>query len=251
MLGNLGTYELSAGDLDAARSHVAESLEIAHALNASSDIVYQALNLGLAEYLGGLPGAAEALFAEALDVAQRMGMKAGMAYALIGLAMSGRGRAGPCWSARLHGAADQALADLGHALEPLEARLADADRQRLRAEMGEAAFEADYAAGRALDLARAADQARQGIRAGREAPRAGAPESEPGTAGSGAAVSVLTPRELDVVKLVALGLSNPDIARRLFLSEHTVHRHLANILRKLNLSSRASAAAWGVRTGLV
>jgi tetratricopeptide (TPR) repeat protein len=35
------------------------------------------------------------------------------------------------------------------------------------------------------------------------------------------------------------------------LSEHTVHRHLANILRKLNLSSRAAAAAWGVRTGLV
>ena len=44
---------------------------------------------------------------------------------------------------------------------------------------------------------------------------------------------------------------NPDIAQRLVLSEHTIHRHLANILRKLNLSSRAAAAAWGVRTGLV
>jgi DNA-binding NarL/FixJ family response regulator len=60
-------------------------------------------------------------------------------------------------------------------------------------------------------------------------------------------VSVLTPRELDVLKLVTQGLSNPDIARRLVLSEHTVHRHLANILRKLNLSSRAAAAAWGAR----
>ena len=63
--------------------------------------------------------------------------------------------------------------------------------------------------------------------------------------------TVLTPRELDVLRLVAQGLSNSDIARRLFLSEHTVHRHLANILRKLGLSSRAAAAAWGVRTGLV
>ena len=82
-------------------------------------------------------------------------MRATTAYALIGLAMAGHGGADPGWSARLHGAADQALADLGHALEPLEARLADLDRQRLRAAMGAEAFEAEYAAGRTLDLARA------------------------------------------------------------------------------------------------
>jgi DNA-binding NarL/FixJ family response regulator len=175
-------------------------------------------------------------------------MKSHMAYALIGLALAGHGRADPGWSARLHGAADQAMADLGHALEPLEERLADLDRQRLRTAMG---TEAEYAAGRALDLARAAHQARQRIPAGREAPPAGALVSEPDAAVPGEAVSVLTPRELDVLKLVAQGLSNSDIAQRLVLSEHTVHRHLANILRKLDLSSRAAAAAWGVRTGLV
>ena len=57
--------------------------------------------------------------------------------------------------------------------------------------------------------------------------------------------------QLDVLKLVAQGLTNLDIARRLYLSKHTVHRHLANILHKLSLPSRAAAAAWGVRTGLV
>ena len=172
MLGNLGNYELSAGDLDAARRHLAESLDIARALNDRDGIVYQTFNLGLAEYLGGSPDAAEALFAESLDLARRTGMKAIMAYALIGLALAGRGGAGPGWSARLHGAADQALADLGHALEPLEARLADLDRQRLRAAMGAEAFEAEYAAGRTLDPAQvlaalgrtdaAAGQARRG-----------------------------------------------------------------------------------------
>jgi len=241
ILGNLGYYELSVGDLDAAHAHLAESLDIFRALNNREGIVYETLNLGLAEYLSGSPGAAEALFAESLDLARRMGMKVVMAYALIDLALAGRGGDDPGWSARLHGAADQALADLGHALEPLEARLADLDRQRLRAAMGAEAFETEYAAGRALDAA-------QVLAALERSEPAAGPER---AAVSGEAVTVLTIRELDVLKLVAQGLSNSDIAQRLVLSEHTVHRHLANILRKLNLSSRAAAAAWGVRTGLV
>jgi LuxR family maltose regulon positive regulatory protein len=75
--------------------------------------------------------------------------------------------------------------------------------------------------------------------------------SELDDAASARATSALTPRELDVLRLVAQGLSNTEIARRLVLSEHTVHRHLANILRKLDLSSRAAAAAWGTRAGLI
>ena len=153
MLGNLGNYELATGDLDAARSHLAESLDIARVLNNRDSIAYGTFNLGLAEYLGGSPGAAGALFAESLDLARRMGMKRHTAYALIGVAMAGRGAADPGSSARLHGAADQALADLGETLEPMEGRLADLDRQRLRAVMGDEAFEAEYAAGRALDPA--------------------------------------------------------------------------------------------------
>ena len=241
VLGNLGTYELSVGDLDAARRNLAEALDTARALNSRSDIVYQIFNLGLAEYLGGSPDAARDLFADSFDLARRMGMRQSTGYALIGLALTDHSAADPGWSARLHGAADQILADLGCRLEPLECRLADLDRQRLRAAMGDDAFEAVYAAGRTLDLAQVL-----GEPGGRDA-LAGPAR----VAASGGAGRVLTPRELDVLKLVAQGLSNPDIAQQLVLSEHTVHRHLANILRKLNFSSRAAAAAWGVRAGLV
>jgi DNA-binding CsgD family transcriptional regulator len=154
-------------------------------------------------------------------------MRGQVGLALLGLALTRQGGADPAWSARLHGAADQAFTDLGHALEPLEARLAGQDRERLRAAMGDEAFEAEYAAGRTLDAAQAlAEVGGAGTRAGAAGP-----------------VTVLTPRELDVLRLVARGLTNPDIARRLNHSEHTVHRHLANILGKLGLSSRAAAAA--------
>jgi DNA-binding CsgD family transcriptional regulator len=60
----------------------------------------------------------------------------------------------------------------------------------------------------------------------------------------------LSKRELEVLSLVAEGLTNHDIAQRLVLSEHTVNRHVANILRKLGLSSRAAAASLAGRHGL-
>ena len=63
--------------------------------------------------------------------------------------------------------------------------------------------------------------------------------------------SPLTRRETEVMRLVASGLSNRDIAAALVLSEHTVHRHVANILRKLASSTRAGAAAQATRAGLI
>jgi ATP/maltotriose-dependent transcriptional regulator MalT len=60
----------------------------------------------------------------------------------------------------------------------------------------------------------------------------------------------LSGRELEVLGLVAEGLTNNDIAQRLVLSEHTVNRHVANILRKLGLPSRAAAASLAGRHGL-
>ena len=67
----------------------------------------------------------------------------------------------------------------------------------------------------------------------------------------GADRSGLTRREVEVLRLVAEGLNNQSIAGRLFVSDHTIHRHLANILGKLNVSTRAAAVAQAARRGIL
>jgi DNA-binding NarL/FixJ family response regulator len=56
---------------------------------------------------------------------------------------------------------------------------------------------------------------------------------------------------VEVLRLVADGLNNQDIAARLFVSDHTIHRHVANIFNKLSVSSRAAAVAQAARRGIL
>ena len=63
--------------------------------------------------------------------------------------------------------------------------------------------------------------------------------------------TALTPRELDVLRLVAQGLGNKEIAAELDLSAHTVKYHLASVLTKLGVRSRTEAVSRGIRTGLL
>jgi DNA-binding NarL/FixJ family response regulator len=82
----------------------------------------------------------------------------------------------------------------------------------------------------------------------RDVARLDAAASEDGPARS---VGELTPRELEVLRLVAQGLSDAEIAERLVLSQHTVHRHVANVRLKLRLPSRAAAVAYAARAGVL
>jgi DNA-binding NarL/FixJ family response regulator len=63
--------------------------------------------------------------------------------------------------------------------------------------------------------------------------------------------AALTPRELDVLRLVAQGRGNKEIAAELDLSAHTVKYHLASVLAKLGVRSRTEAVSRGIRTGLL
>jgi two-component system response regulator DevR len=62
--------------------------------------------------------------------------------------------------------------------------------------------------------------------------------------------SLLSPREREVLALIAQGMTNRQIAEQLVISEHTARNHVASILDKLGLSSRAAAAAMAARLGI-
>ncbi|MEP0913903.1 response regulator transcription factor [Leptolyngbya sp. GB1-A1] len=65
------------------------------------------------------------------------------------------------------------------------------------------------------------------------------------------ATAPLTPREMEVLQMIAEGMSNKTIARRLHLSEHTIKFHISSIFSKLQVSSRTEAVIAGTRLGLI
>jgi DNA-binding CsgD family transcriptional regulator len=104
-----------------------------------------------------------------------------------------------------------------------------------RAALGDAAWEAAWSEGEALSLDAAVAYARR-ARGERRRPSSG--------------WASLTPTETDVVRLVTEGLSNPDIAARLFVSRATVKTHLVHVFSKVGVRSRAELAAAAARRGL-
>jgi non-specific serine/threonine protein kinase len=106
----------------------------------------------------------------------------------------------------------------------------DSCERRARRALDEREFEDAYGRGRCLT-----DEESLAFALGERAPAA-APEP-PGRIG-------LTPRERQVAVLVARGLSNPDIARHLVISQRTAESHVANILTKRGFTSRSQIAAW-------
>jgi non-specific serine/threonine protein kinase len=94
-----------------------------------------------------------------------------------------------------------------------------------RSALGEHAFAAAWAVGRTLSPGQAVSEAQDAL-----VPSAGSPRGS------------LTPREVEILRLVALGMSNPAIAAELFLSVRTVENHVAHILAKLGVQTRTAAA---------
>ncbi len=103
----------------------------------------------------------------------------------------------------------------------------------------------------ALEQALAASAVLEDLGAEREAVRAGKLVAALGGRSAAVKRAGLTAREIEVLGLVARGFSNHEVAEHLIVSEHTVHRHLANVYAKLGVSSRAAAVALATQRQLL
>jgi DNA-binding NarL/FixJ family response regulator len=107
-----------------------------------------------------------------------------------------------------------------------------------RSQLDEAAWNAGWAEGRAMGPEQAVGYALEQ----EPTPEPAAPEPYP---------AGLSAREVDVLRLVADGMTNAEVAKDLFLSSRTVDWHLSSIYRKLGLHSRAEATRFAAEHGLI
>jgi non-specific serine/threonine protein kinase len=201
--------------------------------------------LGRLALLQGNLGQATRLQQESLVLRRHQKDRLGITRCLEGLAWVANAQGRPLQAARLFGAAEAVRGRIGAA--PWPAWHAEHERNvaATRASLGEAAFAAAWAAGRALSMDEAIEEA---LGEGEPAPML-APSAEPASAAR--AADPLSPREREVAALIAQGLTNRQIAEALVISEWTADTHVRHILTKLEFRSRAQVAAWATERGLL
>jgi DNA-binding CsgD family transcriptional regulator/tetratricopeptide (TPR) repeat protein len=232
-LSNLGYAEVLREDYDKARLLCDEAMALAQELGGTGvPIVASTLvNLGLATLGHGDYERARSLFEEALVIGRSAGKKAQIIETLEGMASLAGVTGEATRAARLWGAAEVAREANGVALSPGERTLHEPYLAPARSRLGETAWETTLGEGRVMSLEEAADYVLS------EATIARDPSAEADL------VDYLTAREREVAALASRGLTNRQVARELSISERTAGNHVAKILRKLGLSSRAQIAA--------
>jgi non-specific serine/threonine protein kinase len=196
------------------------------------DTGYALRGLGHLARIQGDYERATGLLEESLGLLVQLKDKRCPALCVEGLACVASGRGQADRAARLFGAAETLRETIGVALLPAER----ADHERAvaaaRAGVDDGAFAAAWAEGRAMTLEQAAEYA-----LATEEPAVAASQPDSGQA------SILTPREREVVALIARGFANSEIAEQLVLSVRTVERHIENIYDKVGAHGKAARAA--------
>jgi non-specific serine/threonine protein kinase len=247
ILINLAVVEIHRRDFDRAEDYLRRALELRDEGESSDPLLDAIVSMHRADIAierGDLDAAlvhARSALTIAWEIRHTLGIVA--CLATVGVIASGRGY--PERGARLLAASDALREEAGFALGSLGTdQLCDILRG-LHERLDDETFDAAWAAGRAMPLADAVREGNDLLAAMEQKVTAGSPDPPP------AATPSLTAREREVLRLVADGRTNQEIANALYISLRTVQTHVANILAKLRLNSRAAVAAYAVRHGLV
>lgn len=249
-----GNYEQTVGKLN-------ESLVLFRQLKDQQNIPLVLHSLAYVAQLQGDFDRTQKLFDEALHLYERIGNRFGLARCLAGLAAVAEAAGHFARAAQLYGAAAAQHHNISAYLEPAERTDYERSLAAVRNALGEAAFAAAFATGQALSPT----QALAATEAALPSPPViatlapappGAPAAKPSGASTSAAPSAsppagLTERELEVLRLLAHGLSYTEIADQLVISPRTVNRHLTSIYTKLDVTSRHAATRIAIDHGLV
>jgi DNA-binding CsgD family transcriptional regulator len=227
------------GDFERAKIAYRESISLLRELDATRDLGSALHNLGHACLPLGDVAQARSLFEESMALHRNEQNTAGIAECLIGFAGVAIDEGFPGAGARLLAAAEtlggQRVTSAWEAT-----RLAyEAYVAQVRASLGEEAFEEEQARGRVLSQAQAVAYAEEVAGQATAAERAREK------------LDALTPRERELVALIARAKSNGEIAEELVLSKRTVEKHISNIRSKLAFTKRAQIVRWAMQSGLV
>lgn len=228
-------FKRARGELEEARALAGAALEEARSSKNPVAMGRAALSMaGVLRAAGDLDPAEDAVH-EALRNLEQAGAKRDIAAALD--VLGGIACLQESWqeSVRLLAAAETLRKAAGMKRCEPERRLFEDDMARARAHLDEDLVAQAWEEGAAMSTQEALAYAVRG-RGERKRPSSG--------------WKSLTPAELDVVRLVAQGLTNPQIGKRLFISSGTVKNHLSHVFAKLGMSTRAELAAEAVRRQL-
>jgi len=226
-LPGLGAALLALGRLDQAGDVLDRAVAAAHRLDMPGVLADAAEQQGHLATAAGDADRAVELHHQALAVRAEHGLRTCSVDSLEALAaLAARAEPAP-EAVRLLAAGDQARTAMAYPRDPARRRAHQAAVAGLRAALGEHPFDRAWADGARLTL----DEAVAYVRRSRGARR------RPATGWAS-----LTPTELDVVRLVTDGLSNPEIGGRLFMSRGTVKTHLSHVYAKLGVANRTELA---------
>jgi predicted ATPase/DNA-binding CsgD family transcriptional regulator len=246
-LFSLGFQLLLEGDYERGAALNEEAVTICREHGYKRSLNFALDNMGWATLLQGDHTRATSFYEESLTISKELGDKACASESLDGLACIAGATGEPARAARLFGAAEAMRDTLGGAVAfqhtPEEAAWREPSRAGARSRLGKRAWEDALSEGRAMGLKEAIEYA-----ISPEIPFAttSAPE-QPSTSEPPAG---LTRREVEVLGLVATGLTNGQVAERLFLSPRTVQRHLNSVYHKIGVSSRTAATRFALEHGL-